>query len=95
MVFALILQLNKLNFYLTICNTLLFHRFETSTLSYSTGAKDNGAYLKGINFCGTKTFAKFADFHILWEGFSHVLFSQFCPNISIYSSQTFSLLQQV
>ena len=78
MVLALILQFNKLNSYLIIWNTPLFHRFETSTLSYSTGAKDNGANLKGINFCGAKTFAKFVEtFHILCKGFSHVLFHNF------------------
>ena len=47
--------------------------------------------LKGQTFAGQN----FVDFHILCEGFSHVLFSQFCPNISLYSSQAFSLLQQV
>ena len=91
MVLALILQFSKLNSHLIICNTLLFHRINISILSHSRGAKDNGAYLKRINFCGAKTIAKFVDFHILCESFSHVQFSQFCPNISLYSLQTFSL----
>ena len=77
MVFASVLQFKKLNSYLIICNTLLFHGISTRFLSYSTGAKDNGAYIKEINFCGAKTFAKFADFQILCQGFSHVQFSQF------------------
>ena len=77
MVLALILQFDKLSSYLIICNTLLFHGISTRFLSYSTGAKDKGAYIKEIIFCGAKTFAKFVDFQILCQGFSHVQFSHF------------------
>ena len=91
MVLALILQFNKLDSHLIIYNTLLFHRISTSMLSYSIGANNNVAYLKRINFCGAKTIAKFVDFHILCEGSSQVQFSQFCSNISRYSSQRFPL----
>ena len=89
MVLALILGFDKLSSYLIICITLLFHRFSTSSLSYSTGAKENGAYLKGINFCagggwgGGGGLCKFS--HSL-RIFSHVKFSKFWPNITFYSS---------
>ena len=77
MVLALILGFDKLSSYLIICITLLFHRFSTSSLSYSTGAKENGAYLKGINFCAGGGGGDFVNFHILYEYFPMSNFQNF------------------
>ena len=87
MALALVQQFNKLNSYLIICNTLFFHRIETRSLSYSMGAKDNGVYIKGINLCRTKTFAKFVDYQIFCDDF-------FMPNFNNFSQMFHSTVHK-